>query len=351
MRSFTTFLVTVICLILTACGGSGGSSTPGSTTVSNNFIQITPESGVTITNNIVENSYYTTFELNGLELYAGTSNGIVLKINPRYDGWVTVESTTNSQPIITIAGDNSSGVYYVPYPSNVAYTTSAESGFTNDLDSGDITAITSASNGSIYFGTSDGNVGLTNNPAGKIVRTIPTPSFGPILGIFCTNNSCNSGQQGLLVFQAESALIPAFESSVYSNDPSQYDYKTRMYYLDLESWIPVVYDHVISHKTVTIESITYNNVPEFVTTITVDKGIIYAGTNFFNIYSASLKCNHGQGCSIAWNSSPINTIPLDKVTNGSQGISSLKVLDNGQLYVVSSHSESTINVYKSKNTH
>ena len=73
------------------------------------------------------------------------------------------------------------------------------------------------------------------------------------------------------------------------------------------------------------------------------------GTNFYNIYSASLSCNPGHGCNINWGSA-INTVPLSSVTNSSQGITSIAVLSNGSLYVVDNYFESMVGVYQSQST-
>ncbi len=366
----------ILALPLISCSGGGGSSSspapaPAPTPapapapapiVVGNYNQLTPVGGVNVTSATssqtlrvqenIDQVYYTTFGNNGSTLYAGTSTGQVLQMNSSYTGWTQVATATNNLPIIAIAGNSSNGVYYAPYPSNVAYSTTG-SGFTNGLDSGSITAITSSNNGSIYFGTSDGNVGLTNNPASKVIATTLDPTYGPIVSIGCTGNSCNSGQQGVLVFQAESSVIPAFESSTFASTPAQYIYPTKMYYLDQSSWIDAIYDGTIStSKTVTVESTTYAGVPEFITTVTINASTsrAYAGTNFFNIYSAPLNCNSGQGCTITWSSTPINTVPLSTVTNGTQGITSIAVLSNGSLYVVGNYSESIINLYQSEST-
>lgn len=356
------FLILVSCGIV-ACGGgaSGGSNSNGGGATVGNYTQLTPAGGININDSSSAQSVksfsstmqnvYTSFGNNGSTLYAGTSTGQLLQMNPNYTGWVQVTSAPNNLPIIAISSNNSNGVYYAPYPSITGYSYPGDNTFNVGSD-GYLTAITSSNNGSIYYGTDLGNVGLTNNPAGKQIPTIPTPEYGPILSVGCTSGSCNSGQQGLLVFQAESAIIPAFESTTFSESPNLYAYPSQMYYLDLGTWVNAGYSNTVStSRTVTIESTTYTNVPEFITTVTINpnNSTIYAGTNFYNIYSASLHCNHGQGCNIAWGSS-INTVPLSNVTNGSQGITSITVLSNGSLYVVGNYSESVVGVYQSQST-
>ena len=326
-----------------------------------NFTRLTPNSGVNINNVSNINSskielknetipiYYTSFSYNTDTVYTGTSNGAVLKLNSNYNGWSQVAQDQDHSPIVALAG-NQDAVLYVPSTSYNAYSTNGN-GFSISSELGHLSALTNSNNGSIYFGTNLGNVGLTNNPADKSIPTLPYPEFGPIITLSCENGSCNSGQQGGLVFQAESSIIPAFDTSVFSKTPEKYHYSSNVYYLDHRSWLAANYNNIIfTDNTVIIDNTTYEHVPEFVTFFTVNPNTktAYAGTNFFNIYTANINCNHGQGCSIVWNNKPLNTLPLGTISNGTQGITNIAILPDGSLYVIDTQSNSSIlNVYKS----
>lgn len=342
------FLLSLLVALLSACGGGGSSSSSSS---NNNFTQLTPNGGLQATTpsalqaNQLPNSYLA-FGNNGQNIYSSIGNSGLFQINANYNGWNNLEINTqvNNLPLVVISG-NDNGVYYVPINSNQAYNTSGN-GFTNGVDSGYITAITASNNGSTYYGTSVGGVGLVNNPADKTIPSINgfNSDNGPILSVGCENASCNSGQQGVLAFQAESLIVPSFESSNYT---SSYSYVTKMYYLNHGSWIDVSGFRLDSSTNVTINNVTYPNVPEFITSVAINStnSTLYVGTNLFNIYAASLNCNNGQGCNVNWNTATVNNVPLGIVSNGSQGIVSLSVLNGNKLLVVANTSESVTNIY------
>lgn len=355
-------LLPLLVALLAACNGGGSSSGGGGTTPAptvGNFSQLTPNGGVQSSSasalqftSITPNTYVA-FGNNGETVYSSNGAGGLFTANNAYSGWNGI--TINGQipanlPLVVISG-NGNGVYYVPYHSNVAYNTNGN-GFTNGVDAGYITSITSSNNGSTYYGTSLGGVGLVNSPASKTIASINAPGYlasnGSILTVGCTGGSCNSGQQGVLAFQAESNIVPsvAFYPYVVRN----YSYASNLYYLDNKGWINTsgFAGHVFSESNVVvINSVIYESVPEFITSVAINStnSTLYAGTNFFNIYSAPLNCNNGQGCSINWNSATVNSVPLGTVNNGTQGIVSLNVLSSGKLLVVANTSESVTNIY------
>ena len=119
--------------------------------------------------------------------------------------------------------------------------------------------------------------------------------------------------------------------------------------MDRSSWISAgdFSNKEFSQQTVTVNGESYNYVPEFITSVAINasNSTLYVGTNFFNIYSAPLNCNNGQGCTINWNSATVNSVPLGTVNNGSQGIVSLSVLSGNKLLVIANTSESVTNIY------
>ncbi|MEN9945763.1 MAG: hypothetical protein RLZZ293_149 [Pseudomonadota bacterium] len=356
MRILKTCLIISLSFNLLACGsGGGGSSTNNSSTTT--YQRLTPASGLSIPlkatidnlNQVESNNYYTSLVSNDNILYAATADGRLLKLASPYTNWQTALTLDNGQTINALGANlNNAGVYYAQDQSDQILSYPVSSTLTSTI--GNISAITSSNNGSVYFATSSGNIGLINNPANKLINTSLDSSY-ITMAIACTSNSCNSGQQGLLAFQTESKQIPAFESSIIKNEPQQYHYSSVLYYLNHGSWIKASYNPIIStNNSVTIESVTYSNVPEFVTAIMVDtqKSKLYIGTNLFNIYSSNLNCNNGQGCTINFSQTSDNAQPLANVTNGSQGISNLSLL-NGNIYAVANYSESVIGLYSSHN--
>lgn len=346
--------------LMAACNSGTSSSSSSSGVANDNFSQITPSGGLqapsasttySLTNSTSNN--YMSFGNNGASLYSSTNNnGSLYVVNQDYSSW---DMVTLSQPVkepIVVVSPNGNNVFYVPYESNTAHSTGGK-GFS--ISNGYITAITVSNNGSTYYGTSTGDIGLVNNPAGKTIEpfaSITNFSGGPILAVGCGGNgsSCNSGQQGVIAYQAESNLVPVFESSTYSSSPEDYTYNSAIYYLTNKGWYNTDYNYIIStNNTVNIESYTFENVPEFVTTVAFNNSNIYVGTNFFNVYAANFSCNSGQAnkdsCPVIF--SRVNTQSLGSVENGSQGISYINVLPNGKILVVANQSESVINVYMS----
>lgn len=347
---------------LVACNGGGSSSSPSPTppTSDTYTLQSTVKSP--------SNQIYTSFGSNGNSAYVATNGGFYQVTG---NNTTTVNTTSN---IVVISGNNGT-VYYVPAQSDTIYNGNGSVVGTIDSSYGFISALSPAtSNGSIFYGTNDGYVGLLNNPAGKQISQID--AAGPVMAIGCiANGSCNSGNQGAMALVAQTALIPAFESVLYVDNPSSYNYASSFYYYNLGTWVPVVYNSIVSTgNTITYYTAESNpgtmaqvpaqyqyslpNVNEFVTAVAFSDGNIYVGTNLFNIYSATnYACNNGQykknACPVTFgNALNVNSnnqvIPLGWVQNGSVGITSLSVQSNGTLMAIAQESPTYATVYVSQ---
>lgn len=277
-------------------------------------------------------------------------------------------TTTN---IFSYDGNNSTSVFVLP------------------TNQGQLTALSQpSSNGSLYYGTSLGFVGLSNNPADKQINQIT--GQGGVLAIGCiANGSCNSGKQGIMALTLTSGDIdglPPFESS---NTAAQWSYPTAFSYYNIgdrgqSEWITPPYDATLASNITKAYFTSSNNpgiqgtnatesgtasVNEFVTAVTFNGGNIYVGTNLFNIYVArNYTCNNGQakqpgGCAVNF-TGPINKTNDGVVTplgwlqtsvdgnpdDGSVGISYLAVQSSGQLLAVAQESSTYATVYTSAST-
>lgn len=238
-----TTLITSIGLAACNGGSSSSSSPPPSPPTTDTYT-------LTSVVNSPSNQTYTSLGSNGSGAYVATNAGFYQ---------VSGNDTTlvnNTSNIIVITGANGT-VYYVPENSNNIYNGSGAVIGTVDSSYGFITAVSPAtSNGSIFFGTMSGYVGLLNNPADKQISQIYGAS-GPVMAIGCiANGSCNSGNQGAMALVAPSTQIPDFESTIYVNNTPSYNYTTSFYYYNLGTWVPVTYNSVVS----TGNTITYYTV-------------------------------------------------------------------------------------------
>jgi hypothetical protein len=366
MKKINCLLIALVTSIgLAACNG-GSSSSPSPTPAPNPPTTDTYTLKSTV--NSPSNQVYTSFGSNGSSAYVATDGGFYQ---------VSGNSTTlvnNTPNIIVIAGSNGN-TYYVPVESDTIYNSNGTVIGTVDSQYGFITAVSPAtSNGSIFFGTVSGYVGLLNNPAGKQISQI-VGATGPVMAIGCiASGSCNSGNQGAMALVAPQTSLPDFESSTYVDSPSSYNYTTSFYYYNLGTWVPVTYNPVVStNNTITYYTAESNpgtmnpvpteyqyslsNVNEFVTSVAFSDGNIYVGTNLFNIYAATnYACNNGQykqnSCPVVFGK-PLNVnsdaqvTPLGWVQNGSVGIISLSVQSNGTLMAISQESDTYARVYVS----
>ncbi|RTL12768.1 MAG: hypothetical protein EKK54_02745 [Neisseriaceae bacterium] len=255
-----------------------------------------------------------------------------------------------------------------------------------DIGSGNgyITALSpSSNNGSTFYGTSNGSVGLVNNPAGKVISQISNldPSSA-ILAIGCiANGSCNSGKQGVMALTGSINGYTPFESTTYASTPSLWTYPTAFYYYDgvgnapgwyqinnyngsmtAQSFDTVAYYSIESNPGTMSNPTVLGNatLPEFVTAVTFNNGNIYVGTNLFNIYSVvGYTCNNGQlkngNCPLVF-TGPLNVnsngvvAPLGWIQNGSVGIVNVTVQQNGTLMAIAQESPTYSTVYVSNSS-
>ncbi len=358
--------------ILSACGGGGGSSSGGGSggstpPASDNYTQ---QSMV-----IAPSGNYTSTGSNSNGAYVATSGGFYSV------------SGNNTTPIsgapagITVISGNGSDVYYVPANSSSIYSNNGTLLWDIGSGNGYITALSpSSNNGSTFYGTSNGSVGLINNPAGKVISQISNlDASSAILAIACiANGSCNSGKQGIMALTGSINGYTPFESTTYASTPSLWTYPTAFYYYNGVGNEPGWYQisnyngsmAAQSFDTVAYYSIESNpgtmsnppvlgtaTLPEFVTAVTFNNGNIYVGTNLFNIYSViGYTCNNGQlknsGCPLTF-TGPLNVnsngavAPLGWIQNGSVGITNVTVQQNGKLMVIAQESATYATVYVS----
>lgn len=370
-KNFTLTLLLSVSASLVACGG-GGSSGGGSSTppVTDNY---TLQSTVT-----APSGTYTSTGSSGSGAYLATTDGF-------YSVSGNNATTVSGAPgNITVVSGNGSTVYYVPENSYIIYNGSGNQLWDIGSGYGYITAVSQASsNGSTFYGTTNGYVGLVGNPAGKVISQITTlANNNQILAIGCiAGGSCNSGQQGVMALTGLNSGYVEFESSSYASTPSLWTYPSAFYYYDGVGNDPGWYQ--INGYTGSMSGQAFDNVayysiesnpgtmndptplgsttlPEFVTAVTFNNGNIYVGTNLFNIYSVpNYSCNNGQlkngGCPLTFNG-PLNintsgqVVPLGWIQNGSIGIVNLSVQQNGALMAIAQESSNYATVYVSDST-
>lgn len=317
---------------------------------------------------------FTGFGSNGSGAYMGTTIG---------SGLVTGNSLNTSDSVVMNLISGTNGVVYYTtgsLPQSIYSNVNGQVIDTIPTAQGVVSALSPASsNGSMFYGTSLGYVGLINNPAGKTIAQIPyLGDYPSVLAIGCiANGSCNSGQQGIIAMTGttESSI---FESAIYNADHAQYTAVTNLYYYNLGAWAAVDYTGLFAVSASTYYFDAANtpagqesapvspftqytgatpiDLPEFVTSVAFNNGNIYVGTNLFNIYvAANYSCNNGQmktgGCPVKF-TGPINQVngevfPLGWMQDGSAGIVSLSVQSNGQLMAIAQESATYSTVYVS----
>lgn len=375
MKKNLQILGLLISLLLVACGGGGSGSSSGGTsspTTVGNFTQLTPNGGVmapqpstsqkstNTLNPLPPYDYFTTMSLsNHGVLYAGTAYGYVYQISNATSGF-----NNFGLPIITPDPKGNSIISFGANQNSYAYTTLNESDTIRGesivpvMSNSPITAITLAANGITYYGTLDGQIQEAND--GKYVEPFSgaadcsiDPAKCPVTAIGLTSNNAASGKKGVAALQIAAESIPVFNANQAESGIWAVGFNSAVACLEQEGptgiWVP---DSKIGIPTQMQESFTYSytnengqqiessvtrNIPQFITTMLASTdGMIYVGTNLFNIYQTT-------GCNAGW--TQINTIPLGTVKNGSVGVSSIGLVDN-QLFVVTNNSESVVNLYQ-----
>lgn len=360
-------------LMLSACNSGSSNNSINENNTVGNFTRLTPDQGVPAPqpqNSVIKYSaaanslppfdYFTTMTLsNQGNLYAGTAYGYVYQIT-------NINAGFNSFSGKTIINPNPVGNSIIAFGANqnlYAYTTQNESTViqgtakVNIQAKNAITAISLAANSLTYYGTLNGQIFVVDDNK-QIAPFIPVvncidPNFCPISAIGLTSNNAASGKKGVAALQLSAESLPVFDANQAKDDNWALNFSSAVACLEqdgtsgywvkdlgvgIPSQLPESYSYTYEDKNGnTVESTITTNVPQFITTMLAStNGVIYVGTNLFNVYAAF-------ACNMPW--TKINTVPLATVQNGSLGITNIGLINN-QLFVITNNTESIISAYR-----